>query len=242
MKPIIGFFPLVDEDKNSLVRNDYVNAIERSGGMAVMLPYTTDTEIIDQFIALCDGFLFTGGVDINPSRYGEERSERCGKVCDYRDEAEFLAFERVFAAKEEKAILGICRGSQLINTALGGTLYQDIPSEIGTSLIHRQGEPHSAPSHEADIAEGSPLAELLGEKRIPVNSLHHQSAKKLGEELRVMARADDGVIEAAYMPSRKFLWAIQWHPEKSFDADERSRKIFKSFVNACEKSKKERTK
>ena len=233
MRPIIGILPFVDEEKSSRVLNNYVSAVERSGGMGILLPYTTNAEIVDRFISVCDGFLFTGGVDIDPARYGEEMSERCGKICHDRDEAEFFAFKRILDSKEEKPILGICRGSQLINTALGGTLYQDIPSEIETTLIHRQGEPHSAPSHEVNITEGTPLASLFGEKRAPVNSLHHQSTKKLGEGLCIMARADDGVIEAAYMPSRKFLWAIQWHPERSFDTDERSRKIFGSFVDAC---------
>ena len=233
MKAIIGVFPLVNENKDSLVRNDYVYSIENSGGIGIMLPYTTDNEVIDKFISICDGFLFTGGVDIDPSRYNEKASDMCGPISVYRDEAEFAAFERVMNSDEDKPILAICRGSQLINVALGGTLYQDIPSEINTELIHRQGEPHSEPSHTVTIEKGSPLYSLFGEDSIPVNSLHHQSVKSLGKGLEIMARADDGVVEAIYMPSKKFVWALQWHPERSYKADIRSKMIFDSFVNSC---------
>ena len=233
MRPVIGIFPLVDDDANSTVRGDYVRSIEKSGGMAVMMPYTKDKDIVDRFVSMCDGFLFTGGFDVDPSRYGEERKESCGESHLLRDEVEFLAFERVFGADTEKPILGICRGSQLVNVALGGTLYQDIPSEIGTELIHRQGKPHSAPSHSANVEKDSPLYALLCENQIPVNSLHHQCVKDVGKGLSVMARATDGVCEALYMPSREFLWLVQWHPERSYDADTRSKKIFDCFIEHC---------
>ena len=201
--------------------------------MAVLLPYTKKRELIEQFAVLCDGFLYAGGVDVDPARYGEERLEACGEISALRDEIELFAFDLLLETK--KPMLGICRGAQVINVALGGTLYQDIPSQIDTELIHRQGEPYSAPAHTVTLKEGCPLAELLGQTRIAVNSLHHQAIKLPGRGLDVIAHADDGVVEAAYLPAHPYLYLIQWHPERSYEADSNSRLIFEKFVEACRK-------
>ena len=232
MIPVIGILPVI-EDGKSFVLQSYVTAIERSGGLPVMLPYTQSAEAIAGFASLCDGFLYAGGVDVEPRRYGEEPLAACGAVSPLRDAIDFLAFRPLFQTK--KPILGICRGAQVLNVALGGTLYQDIPSRIDTDLIHRQDEPYFSPSHEVSIKQGTPLAELLGRERIAVNSLHHQSIKAAGKGIEVMAIADDGVIEAAYLPSHPYFRLIQWHPERSYEVDGNSRRIFDEFVEACEK-------
>ena len=235
MIPIIGILPVVDGEKKSKIENTYIRAIEASGGVTLMLPYTQSGEAIESFVNLCDGFIFAGGKDIEPARYGEEKHELCGETAPYRDEVEFAAFEKII--KTNKPVMGICRGSQLINIALGGTLYQDIPSEIKTDLTHKQEHPHSEPAHEASVVSGSLLHRLIGKSRIHINSLHHQAIKTLGEGLTPMAVADDGVIEAIVKDGERLIWGFQWHPEKTFDASEDSRIIFKKFVEECKISK-----
>ena len=231
--PLIGVVAAVTEGDRSFVLHNYIRSVEAAGCVAIVLPYTQSTEAIDRFGGLCDGFLFTGGFDIAPTCYGEAVKDTCGEIDPERDEFDFLCFHRLIAT--QKPMLGICRGSQLINVALGGSLYQDIPSEISTELCHRQGKPHSAPAHKVCILEGTPLLRLLGSKEIAVNSLHHQSVKSFGKGLEPMAFASDGVVEAYYMPAHRFLWGIQWHPERSQEVDENSRKIFSAFAQACGK-------
>ena len=234
MIPLIGILPVVDGEKKSKIENTYIRAIEASGGVAVMLPYTTNEAAISRFAEICDGFIFAGGADIEPHRYGEEKHAACGETTPYRDEVEFLAFAKV--VKTEKPIMGICRGSQLINVALGGTLYQDIPSEISTDLTHKQEHPHNEPAHEASVVSGSLLHSVIGKGRIHINSLHHQAIKDLGKGLSPMAVADDGIIEAIHKTdTKRLIWGFQWHPEKTFDTCEDSRLIFKKFIEECGK-------
>lgn len=235
MIPLIGVLPNVDGEKKSKIENTYIRAIEASGGAAILLPYTANPESIDRFIDLCDGFIFAGGADIEPARYGEEKHPLCGETTPYRDQVEFLAFEKIM--KTEKPIMGICRGSQLINVALGGTLYQDIPSEIKTDLTHKQEHPHSEPAHEANVVSGSLLHSLIGKSRIHINSLHHQAIKELGDGLSPMAVADDGIIEAIARTGKRLVWGFQWHPEKAFDNSEDSKIIFKKFIEECGKNR-----
>ena len=190
---------------------------------------------LERLIDLCDGFLFTGGKDVEPSRYGEETKPGCGIIQKYRDEYELRVFKA--ALKTGKPILGICRGTQLINVGLGGTLYQDIPSECPSEIFHRQQESTYSFSHSVNIACGTPLYELVEKERIRANSFHHQSIKALGRNLAVMATADDGVIEAVYGTSKQYVRGYQWHPERLFDKDEENFAIFKDFISACQKSK-----
>ena len=136
MKPIIGIFAEVDENLVTSVRRNYVSAIERAGGLPILFPYVESDEILSEMIEACDGIFFTGGKDIEPSRYNESKKEKCDETQANRDDLEFRAFAKAFEAK--KPIFAICRGAQLVNVALGGTLYQDIPSEIKTDIIHRQ--------------------------------------------------------------------------------------------------------
>ena len=128
-------------------------------------------------------------------------------------------------------LLGICRGLQFMNAALGGTLYQDIPSEFGTAISHRNAPPKSHASHDILLEPGTPLSYLLQEKRIAVNSTHHQGIKRLSPILKCMARAFDGLTEAAYLPLKKFIWGVQWHPElPDLYCNDLNEKIFETFV------------
>ena len=230
MRPIIGMIAEVDDELSARVQIPYVSAIEQSGGLPILLPYVDGDETIEKFVDICDGFFFTGGKDIDPKRYGEE-ARACEDIQYNRDELEFKVFQRVI--NTSKPILAVCRGLQLVNVALGGTLYQDIPSELDLQLQHRQSEPKFSPSHDVNILASTPLSELMGVDRIKANSFHHQAVKALGKGLAVMALSDDGVIEAAYLQDKRYLRAYQWHPERLCKTDAHNRLIFEDFIKAC---------
>ena len=127
----------------------------------------------------------------------------------------------------------MCRGIQLVNVCFGGTLYQDIPTELDTGMIHKQKEPEDAPSHEVNVLESTPLYELLKSKRVVANSFHHQAIKKLGDGLEIMATADDGIIEAVCFVGERYIRAYQWHPERLYVTDSLNRRLFCDFIEAC---------
>lgn len=231
MRPIIGLLAEVDGELSTRVQNTYVKAIENAGGAPILFPYVNDGDTIDHLIGICDGFFFTGGMDIDPSRYGEKARENLGETQVNRDEFEFKVFDKII--KTGKPIIAICRGAQLVNVALGGTLYQDIPSEVDTEISHRQCEPKFAHSHDVKIIPDTPLYEMMGTERIKANSFHHQALKVLGKGLAVMAVADDGIIEAAYSTEMPYLRAYQWHPERLIETDATSRMIFEDFIRIC---------
>lgn len=230
-KPIIGVVPLVDREKESYwMLPGYMEGISQAGGLPIMLPLTSNTDELKQLLEICNGFLFTGGQDVSPELYGEEKLPECGECSRERDSMEKVLFE--LALNSNKSILGICRGIQFINSVLGGTLYQDIPSQKPSELEHHQTPPYDVPIHEVNILTETPLFNLLKTDKLYVNSYHHQGIKDLSAELKVMAAASDDLIEAVYMPEKNFVWAVQWHPEFSFKSDENSRKIFEAFVAA----------
>lgn len=230
-KPMIGIMPLVDVEKESYwMLPGYMKGIEAAGGIPVMLPLITDEKDIKQLVHMCHGFLFTGGQDVSPAVYGEEVSEKCGEPCNQRDQMEKILFH--MAMQEDKPILGICRGIQIINALTGGTLYQDLPTEYPSTTQHQQKPPYDQPSHEVSLIPDSPLHKLLNKEKIMVNSCHHQAIKTLGENTTVMAISEDGLVEAISIPDKKFIWAFQWHPEFSYKNNMDSQKIFKVFLES----------
>ena len=231
MKPKILIFGTLNDEMTLGLGNQYSRAIELAGGLPLAVPYIEKEDDIKEIIDYCDGVFFTGGADVDPKHYGEEKSERCGDVQKYRDALEIAACRA--AVKAGKAVLGICRGAQLVNVALGGSLYQDLPSELGGKVAHVQTEPKNDFSHSVSVVEGTPLSLMTGAERIRVNSFHHQAIKRLGEGLAPMAYSDDKVTEAAYSTEARYLRAYQWHPERLIGIDEISRNIFKDFVKAC---------
>ena len=231
MKPIIAVLAEIDNEFNTRVQNPYINAIESTGGIPILFPYVSKSETVEHPVDICDGFFFTGGADIEPNRYGEEARETAGDIQKHRDEFEFNVFQRLI--KTSKPILSVCRGAQLINVALGGTLYQDIPSEVETKISHRQSEPKFSPSHDIRIITDTPLYEMMRTERIKGNSFHHQAIKTLGKGLEIMAVAEDGIIEAVYSSEMQYLRAYQWHPERLIKADAQNRMIFEDFIHAC---------
>ncbi|MFY4776962.1 gamma-glutamyl-gamma-aminobutyrate hydrolase family protein [Metabacillus sp. RGM 3146] len=209
----------------------YYESIEEAGGTPVVIPIGDD-EMAEAWAALCDGILLSGGEDIDPSGYGEQLHPLTGATSKERDETE-LALIRM--AKEKKIpLLAICRGAQLLNVALGGTLIQDIGSEIKGSLEHKQIKPRPEPSHKVKLLEGSRLYEILDGPDIEVNSMHHQTIGKLGEGMKAVGTAPDSISEAFEVtdPDWKVL-AVQWHPEEMASADERMRRLFEAFIEDC---------
>ena len=228
-KPVIGILPLWDEERESLwMLPGYMNGIIKAGGCPFMLPLTDDKDMISQFVSMCDGFLFTGGQDVSPDIYNSAVKYNSVIPCRERDEMELLLLKE--ALIRDKSILGICRGIQLINAVLGGTLYQDLPTETNSNLEHHQNPPYDVPAHKVLIEKNSPLFELLQTTELAVNSYHHQAVKALSPKLTCMAKATDEIVEAVYMPNKNFVWAVQWHPEFSYLSNDSSMKIFNEFI------------
>ncbi|MDO5133189.1 MAG: gamma-glutamyl-gamma-aminobutyrate hydrolase family protein [Eubacteriales bacterium] len=232
MKPIIGVMPLWDDEKDSIwMLPGYMDGVAQAGGTPVIFPFSEDENELAGLVSLCGGILFTGGHDVDPQLYGEEKLEGLVTCCPKRDVMEKIVLE--MALRADKPVLGICRGIQFINAALGGTLYQDLPLQHPSEIRHRQQLPFDVPAHEVSLPAGSPLCKYLGADKISVNSYHHQAVRDPARGLEVMAVSPDGLIEALYAPDQKYLWAVQWHPEFSYKTDENSRKIFQSFVSAA---------
>ena len=227
----------------------YVQGLEEAGAVPLILPLTTSETIMKEIADSLDAFLFSGGPDVNPKMYGHEKSPHCGEISEPRDLTEAYIF-REAVLNQNKPALGICRGFQLINVLLGGTLYQDLPSELSSPIHHSIKDPPYG-AHSVRILRESPLYKLMGRGHMEVNSFHHQGIKEIAKGLEIMAYAEDGLIEAVYMPDRFFVWAVQWHPEKNlgpqnfslegrdpkvFSKDEPSSRIFECFVENVKKS------
>ncbi|MFS0869061.1 gamma-glutamyl-gamma-aminobutyrate hydrolase family protein [Paenibacillus xylanilyticus] len=233
-KPMIGVLPLYDSNKESYwMLPDYMNAIEETGGIPVMLPLTQNLEIIAALANAFDGFLFTGGHDLNPELYHERVEDTCGELCIERDMMEALLFQKVIEL--DKPAFGICRGLQLFNVMLGGSLYQDIPTQVHVSdpVNHKQSPPYTNLVHQVHIEKDNLLHDIVQTDIIRVNSYHHQGIKTLSDKLTAAAAAEDGLVESVVMPNQKFVLAVQWHPEYSYKVDDHSHRLFSAFVNAC---------
>ncbi len=230
-KPIIGVMPLWDDEKESIwMLPGYFDGINQAGAIPIMFPFTEDKQELDQLINMCDGFLFTGGHDVSPKLYNENPLDGLVSCCMKRDKMESYILKKTIQIN--KPILGICRGIQFINAALGGTLYQNLPTQYETETEHHQNPPYDVPVHKVKVIKDSPLYKCLNSELLDVNSYHHQAVKDLAPNLKVMAVSEDGLVEAVYMPELRFLWAVQWHPEFSYKTDDNSRKIFKAFIEA----------
>lgn len=233
-KPMIGVLPLYDTDKKSYwMLPHYMKAIEDSGGIPVMLPLTTDEDMITTLAHTFDGFLFTGGHDVNPELYDEMMQSVCGELCMERDQMEAFLFHKVIALG--KPAFGICRGLQLFNAILGGTLYQDIPTDMEAEqkIVHQQKPPYTNLVHSVHIEKDNLLHDILQTDQIQVNSYHHQGIKTLSDQLVAVAIAEDGLVESVVMPGYSFVLAVQWHPEYSYAVDGYSQQLFAAFVRAC---------
>ena len=229
-RPLICVLPLSETDHDSCWKlPNYMGLVRDAGGVPLLPALKADAEEIGQLAELCDGFLFTGGHDVDPALYGEE-NRACGELCHERDVMEKALLPLVLAA--DKPVFGVCRGLQFINAHLGGTLWQDLPSEYDSSIAHRMEKPYHRDVHSVTVVPGSPFEKLLGAGEYGVNSLHHQAIRTLGEGLQPGVVSSDGLIEAVWMPEKRFVMAVQWHPELRRE-NEGSRALAAAFVEAC---------
>ena len=219
-RPKIALTVSFNDDRQLCVNEDYLNAVYSSGGIGTVLPYTTDKTRLADYSSYFDGFMFCGGGDISPSYY----SRSTKNICSLRDEFEKALFDEIYS--KDKPILGICRGEQVINVFLGGTLHPHIDA-------HMQSESREVRTQEVVLREGGYLNLLLGEKRLCVNSFHHQAVKELGKGLVAEAFSSDGHLEAFSSLEHRFCIGVQWHPESFYENSATSSAIFDSFIKAC---------
>lgn len=238
MNPVIGIstnFQTVDKGKFTgmeriYVNKDYADAILKAGGTPLLLPPVEDADLVCQYVRLCDGFILSGGGDINPIFYRETPHPKLEEFHTGLDRSQGLLVKEILRA--DKPLLAICRGIQLLNVALGGTLWQDISAIDHPVMLHSQYGPRGDVFHKVDIAEGSVLYEIFGSE-LDVNSFHHQCLNKLGQNLKITATSSDGVVEAVEMPDHHFVVGLQWHPEMLLSASEEMLPLFRKFVGAC---------
>lgn len=236
LKPIIGITSSYIENKHQRVNDTYIQAVIRAGGIPVILPTGTEANI-ERFIQTFDGFIFTGGGDVDPTLFGEEPHVDLGDIEPARDQFEIPFAKAVLASN--KPLLGICRGMQVLNVACKGTLYQDIYAQRKeTTIQHSQKAPIDYASHFVALTKGSLIEKVIGDEKIKVNSFHHQAVKDIQAPLQVSGRANDGIIEAIESKTHPFVVGVQWHPEALLKKDDQvSLQLFEAFI---EKSKEGR--
>ena len=224
-RPKIGMMPSRNEGLLQ-ANHTYINAIWRAGGWCIPLGYTEDEEQLVAYTELCDGFLFSGGVDVHPKHYGEDITGENVEVDEVRDAFETKIFPHVLATN--KPVLGICRGIQIMNVCLGGTLYQHITD-------HRQSDPGYIRHQKLILDKEGHFYQLVGADEIYVNSFHHQNIKQLAPGLVIEAVSEDGYIEAVRDPKHPFFFGVQFHPEiyMGREDDDHSHLLFKAFIDAC---------
>jgi putative glutamine amidotransferase len=213
----------------------YLEAVRQAGAEPVLVSMLFSSDELLQLAQTLDGVVLTGSpADVDPAHYGAARQPECADPDPDRDRTDFTLLEHAFA--DHKPVLAICFGIQSLNVFLGGTLIQDIPTEIGTTIEHEWEYEKGAPEtfHAARIEPGSQLAQLAGSNEACVNSSHHQSVKELGRGLRIAARAADGVIEAVeWTGDSNWVMGVQWHPERMAATDALAQSLFRSLVSAA---------
>lgn len=243
--PLIGvttsitFIQQGKSPERAFVNSSYLFAVQQAGGVPVPLPPQLNDSALEELASRLDGLLLTGGGDMDPKAFGESSHPTVYDVSPSRDRLEMTLVERCM--NEGKPILAICRGIQMLNVALGGSLYQDVASDPGTRIQHQQdkdGRPRDEPTHPVTVVAGSVLGRVLGATGIIVNSLHHQAVKVLGKNLVAVAHAPDQIIEGIELKDagpNRFVLGVQWHPEDLVSNDAASRNLFSALVNASRK-------
>lgn len=237
-RPVIGLTPSLESGEGKIYSpTSYPKAVIAAGGTPIFLNVTREDDIIEAYADMVDGVIFTGGDDVDPASYGEEQTWGCGDVVPMRDAFEIKLLKVLLERYPKKPILGICRGCQILNVAMGGTLYQDLRSQVPGCIRHQQQQSSHYASHKVFVNEGSKLHAIYGCTEIMVNSFHHQAVKDLGKDLVITARASDGVVEAFEKPDHPYFIATQWHPERQVEGPHHPehKPLFKTFVDACRK-------
>ena len=233
-RPMIGITPGFTDDKNRLlISRGYVDGVNKAGGFAVLLPLSADEDILETAMNRCDGFLLSGGPDIDAKYYGELNYRFNGGINPIRDRMEIYIARKAVA--EGKPVLAICRGIQVLNVALDGSLYQDIHFQIKDRdlLKHTQEAPEWYPIHDVSVIKGSKLWSCYGMECLGVNSFHHQAVKEPGKGLRPVSWSPDGIIEAIEHENHVFAVGVQWHPELMWQENIEVLKLFEAFVSAA---------
>lgn len=212
------------------VNKDYTDAIVKAGGTPVLLPPIEDIRQISAYVSLCDGFILSGGGDINPLLYDALPHSKLEEIHTGLDRAQWMLTEEIL--KTRKPLLAICRGVQLLNVVLGGTLWQDMSERDCPTHQHSQIAPRADKFHKVKMNGNSILGRLYGEELL-VNSFHHQSLRETGRDLEVVATAEDGIAEAVELTGHPFALGIQWHPEMLLTGSDEMLPLFERFVNAC---------
>lgn len=211
-------------DGRFFLATEYVHAVHRAGGLPILFPPVADHAA--QWLDHVDALLVPGGGDVDPARYGAPRGEMVYGVNPLRDTVELALVRAAF--ERRVPMLLICRGMQVLNVALGGTLHAHIPDAFGESTVHR-GPERAPTTHDVHVVSGTRLARILGTDTVPVTSLHHQAVDRLAPGLRPGAYAPDGVMEACEAPDR-WVVAVQWHPECTADQDPVQRRLFEALI------------
>lgn len=233
-KPLIGLTPYHDTETNDiLMRPTYLQVLKNAGAIPVILPLEASKEDLIQLTNTLDGFLFTGGPDVHPFVFGEETHAHCKNVSAARDQLELSLVPMILELR--KPVLGICRGIQLLNIALGGNIWQDLSSQVNREfpIAHAQPFHYAIPCHTVSLAKDSLLAKISGKTSLKVNSMHHQSVKDLAPGLTAAAYSPDLLVEALEMPDYPFFIGVQWHPEYLWEKNEAAYRLFEAFVKAC---------
>lgn len=227
-KPTIGITCIPQTLDNSKINSFFVSeftSISKAGGIPVILPVITEINILDKYSKIVDGIMFTGGHDVSPLEYKQEPSKYINQLTRDRDFMEIELFKKVYS--KGKPILGICRGLQLINVALGGTLIQNIDSNIG----HAPSDNIKNEHHTITLRRKSIIKSIYGLQEIKVNSSHHQAIERLGKDLLVTSRAKDNIIESIESANDKFILAVQYHPEDLESSNYNHFGLFEHFIN-----------
>ncbi len=230
-KPLIGVAPGYNGERVSTLNRSYTDAILRAGGIPVILPQVNNPAEAAEMVSRVDGVVLTGGLDMNPAYYGESVLNESVEIDAHRDTVDVLYAKAALDSK--KPILAICRGEQLLNVVLGGSLYQDLPTQKPGDIPHRQSTDSRFPTHSISVAEGSALHKIMGKTTLDVNTLHHQAVKTPSDKVVVTAYSPDGIVEAYEGKDKKqWLVAVQFHPEVLVRANDEWLALFKAFVKA----------
>ncbi len=235
MNPVIGVVVCGCDAGRQFVSHSYIQAMEDAGAVCVIIPCTEDASHFPRYYGLCDGFLFCGGDDISPRLFGEDLLTDRGRT-DMRMDCFHLDFMK-YVLSASLPILAVCRGMQVLNITLGGTIYQDISLRNGVSQNHMQrSENRGDVCHRVACAKGSMLYNICG-SFLETNSFHHQCIKTVGKGLTVSAVAADGIVEAIEDSSRSFLVGLQWHPECMYESSPPMRELFAKFIDRAAHAK-----
>src|SRR5262245_43089492 len=241
-RPVIGIatqtLPAVPGERQAcwLMGRSYIEELRKVGAVPWVIPLIPqDPDTLQEIFNRLDGVFITGGVDVDPSRYGEPKTPHCGITDPDRDAVEIALLRHALA--RDLPVLAVCRGIQILNVACGGTLYQDLTAQVPSALKHDYFPTAERPSrkylaHDVTVEAGSRLGHILGDAVVPVNSMHHQAIKDLASRLTVTARAPDGIIEGVEGAGSQYLVAVQWHPEELTETQPGMARLFRTFVDA----------